>query len=272
MNPKKINPMWRRYGAEVRKRRKALGWSQGRLGGKVSLSSSAISLIESGSLRPQPDHAHALDAALGADGTLTRMWENFSNQGIFPAGFEKLSDFERNAVELHEYHHMLIPGLVQTPEYARAVFASTRFRDNEQSIERMLASRLERQRAVFDRPDQPLLLVVLDEIVIRRVIDDEAVAHAQLDYLIRLVEERKMRLQVVPFNTKPHPGLSGPFRVYVFRGQPTIASCEYFFDEQVVEDEDQVRQCVATFAALLGEALSTGKSVDLVRQVQGELQ
>ncbi|WP_170181678.1 DUF5753 domain-containing protein [Haloactinospora alba] len=263
--------MWKRYGAEVRKRREGFGWSQGRLGEKVSLSSSSISLVESGSLKPQSDHVHALDAALEANGTLTRMWENFSSQGLFPAGFEKFSDFERNAVELHEYHSVLIPGLLQTSEYARAVYVGTRPWTSEESIERMVKSRIERQQAVFERVDRPIVLEVLDEYVVHRVVGDKAVMKAQFEYLMSLVETRKLRLQIVPRSTRLHPGLSGPFRVYVFQGRPTIASCEYFFDEQIIEDEEQVRQCVSTFDALQGEALSPSESINLVKQVQGDL-
>lgn len=271
MGRKKISPMWRRYGAEVRKCRDGQGWSQGQLGARVGLSSSGISLVESGSLKPQSDHATAIDTALEAGGRLLRMWENFSSQGLFPAGFEKFSDLESKAVELHEYHGLLVPGLVQTPGYARAVFVGTQPWASDDAIDRMLRSRLERQQAVFERADRPIILVVLDEYVIHRVVGDEAVMKEQLAHLIDFAEERKLRLQIVPRSTRYHPGLAGPFRVYTFDGRPTVASCEYFFDEQIIETEAQVRRCVATFDALQGEALSPGGSLDLVRQVLGDL-
>ncbi|MBX9388322.1 DUF5753 domain-containing protein [Streptomonospora nanhaiensis] len=255
----------------MRKCRGSFGWNQEQLGKRVGLSSSSISLIETGLLKPQQDHAAALDQALEAGGRLLRTWENYSSQGLLPPGFEKYSDLESKALELHEYHGVLVPGLVQTPDYARALVIATQPRATEETIDRFVRTRLERQQAIFERSDRPLVLVVLDEDVVRRVVGDEAVMKAQLEHLIDFAEARKVRLQVVPRSVRFHPGLSGPFRIYVFDGRPTVASCEYFFDEQIIETEAQVRRCVATFDALQGEALPPGSSLDLVRQVLGGL-
>ncbi|WP_046469458.1 helix-turn-helix domain-containing protein [Allosalinactinospora lopnorensis] len=263
-------PMWHRFGAEVRKRRSGTGLSQAQLAGRIALSASMLSYIETGAKTPRFEHAQALDAVLDTGGAFERLWHQCNNQGAFPVGFSQFLDLERTALELHEFHNALVPGLAQTPEYARAVFVSTRPWDNEESIERLVEGRVKRQ-ALLDQGDRPLIWMVLDEEVIRRVIGDVNIAKAQLDHLLTLVEQRKLRLQVVPRDVRFHPGLSGPFRVYVFQDRPTIASAEYVVDDQIIDDADQVRQCATIFGALQAEALSPQKSADLIKEVQGEL-
>ncbi|PSK98974.1 helix-turn-helix protein [Murinocardiopsis flavida] len=268
MAMKKISPVWKRYGAEVRKWRELAQLTQTRLAAKVSLSSSAVSYIEAGVLRPQADHAHALDAALDAGGALVRMWEEYTKQGTFPVGFRQFVDFERIAIELHEYQNILVPGIVQTADYARALISQTRHGDSKESIDLMVESRMRRQ-AIFARPDPPLLLLVVEEVAIRQVVGNAAIAARQLDRLAALAEERKIRLQVVPQGLSPHPALLGPFRMYIFKDRPTIASCEHAVDEQVIDDAEQVRRLRGVFGALQAEALCVSESVDLIRRIQG---
>ncbi|RNL81659.1 helix-turn-helix domain-containing protein [Halostreptopolyspora alba] len=267
---REVNPLWMKIGAELRKHRKGMGVSQDHVARALRVSSSLISYWEGGSRAPQLDQCQQLDELFKTSGVFRRLWNSVHNHGIYPAGSQTAIDFERMAAEVREFHMTLVPGLVQTPEYARAVFRATRPWVDPSTLDRLVESRMKRQE-VLESHDRPLLWMVLDEGVIRRVLGDVVTAKAQLDHLLKLVEDSVLRLQVVPWSLKLPPGISGPFRIFIFPDRPMVVSAEHVVDDLVIDDGDQVRGCVTMFGAIQAEALSTSDSVQLVRQVQGEL-
>ncbi|MGW5879012.1 helix-turn-helix domain-containing protein [Nocardiopsis terrae] len=266
---KEISPVWRKYGAEVRKKRKQRGFTQVMLAPLIGLSPSSISYIESGHLAPHKDHALKLDEELKANKALMRLWEKYTNQDLVPAGFREVVDFEQKAVELRFYQPMLVPGLVQIPEYARALFLADQPHADDATIDRRVEQRMHRQK-IFNQVDRPLVSLVLEETVLRRVVRDKAVMRAQLARLEALIGKRLIRCQVLPQAPRELPGLPGGFRVIVLEDQPAVVAAEHAFDEVLIDDTDQVRHAVSIFGGLQGEALSPRDSLDLIREIQQE--
>lgn len=244
--------------------------SQGQVAKALNVSSSLVSYLEGGTRGPQIDQAKALDRLFETSGTFERLWKTVSNHAIYPVGSRTSIDFERIASEVREYHTVLIPGLAQTAAYARATYTAMRPFADEAAIQGLVASRMKRQE-ILEGPDRPLLWMVLDENVIRRVLGDAATMKEQLGHLLEMVEGHVLRLQIVPLTCRLPPGLSGPFRLFAFRDRPMVASAEYVLDDLVIDEAEQVRECASLFGAIQAEALSVGDSVELVRLVKGEL-
>ncbi|MEV2274519.1 helix-turn-helix transcriptional regulator [Nocardiopsis sp. NPDC049922] len=268
--PRKPNPSYRKIATELRKLRKSKGWTQGRLAEQLSCSTSLVSYWELAIYVPQLKECQALDQIFGTSGFFERAWSRANSESIYPVGTQTAVDIERSATEIRQYHTILVPGLAQTPAYARATYRAMRPFASEDTLERLVASRMKRQ-IILKGADRPILWMVLDEGVIRRVLGSCSIMKEQLGHLIKMVDERILRFQVVPSQCALPPGLSGPFRTYTFSDRPMIATAEYVVDDLVIDDAEQVRYCANLFGAIQSEALSTNDSCELVRQVQGEL-
>ena len=128
-----------------------------------------------------------------------------------PAWFLDWVAIEREAVTLHTWQPALIPGLLQTPEYARAILASWRL-DTDGDIEAKLAARTGRQ-AILDRDDPPDLCALLDESVLHRWIGSAAITAGQLEHLAQMARRPNVAIQLVPEEAAAYAGLSGAFWV-----------------------------------------------------------
>lgn len=229
-----------------------------------------VSAVERGTRSTKRDQAASLDAALSTDGRLLRVWENLAKHDSVPDWFQQVVVLENQASELRMYHTSLVPGLLQTADYARTVLRYGRPWDCEDSIERLVKSRMERQ-STLAKDDRPLLWAVIDEVVVRRVVGSSALMHEQLANLLELADGQQSRLQIVPERPLGHPGLSGPFRLMSFCDKPTVVYVEHMLGGELVDEPEHVQHCGTIFGALQAEALSPRASADLIREVQGAL-
>ncbi|TQN30331.1 helix-turn-helix protein [Haloactinospora alba] len=267
---RRYNPTWQKFGSELRKHRTSTSMSQGQVAQALVVSSSLISYMESGMRGPQFDQAQQLDALFRTTGTFERLWKSANGQTLYPTGSRTSIDFEQLAYEIREYHNFLVPGLMQTADYARATFAAMRPFVDAATIDQLVDSRLQRQRVLEDT-DRPLMWVVLDETVIRRNIGGVVTMKGQIGHLLRLIDEHVLRLQIVPSDLSMPPGLCGPFRVFAFADRPMVVTAEHVVDDVVLDSDEHVRTCSTLWSAIQADALPTSSSVDLLRQIQGEL-
>lgn len=154
-----------KYGEELRRRRLAAGLTQQELAEKVICSHTLISHIEAGRRLPQPDDARRLDQVLGTDGWFERWLLDLENR--YADHFAEAAELEQQAVEIKEYAATLVPGLLQTETYARAVFRAFSPNYRAEELERRVVNRIERAR-VLDNPASPVVWTVLCEGVLRR--------------------------------------------------------------------------------------------------------
>ncbi len=138
---------------------------------------------------------------------LTQRWD-----GGYPSWFAEWVEAERRAASLCCWEPLLVPGLVQTADYARALFEAWRTADSADELDQLVRVRLERQ-SIFERPDPPSLWVIVDEGVLRRRVGSEKIIHDQLIYLVDMADRPKVTVQVIPAEVGAHVGLLGAFAI-----------------------------------------------------------
>lgn len=181
-----------------------------------------------------------------------------------------MDPLEREAVRVHEWSPGVVPGLLQTADYARSVIRAGAPRDSDETIEGKVNARLERQE-ILSGPKSPFLWVVLDEGVIRQVIGSPKVMGAQLDKLIKSADSPGVVIQVLPFAAPDHAGVEGPIAVYEPRGGAAVGYTECHRGGRVVEHPEEVADLMTTIGMLRAVALSPRDSAALTRRVRRDL-
>ncbi|MBB5998481.1 hypothetical protein HNR25_002232 [Streptomonospora salina] len=231
---------------------------------------STVSAWECGTRGLQEAGARELDRIFGTSGVVLRAWNTANTPTAVPEWYEEVGQLERMMSELREYQSHVIPGLIQTPEYARATNKDTAPWVASAELDEMVTSRMKRQ-AILEKDPQPLIYVVLEATAITRVIGSRTILCGQLERVLGLIETEVVRLQVVPSNPGCHPGASGAFRIYSFATRPMAASAEHQQGEIFMDDPVKVQHCLAIFSAVQAEAMSPRQSADFIRKVKEEL-
>jgi transcriptional regulator with XRE-family HTH domain len=255
------------FAEELKIARSRTALSQDQLAGMIGYSASLVAKIETRRGVPTLAFATRCDDALATGEALTRI-HKFLAQGPFPAWFRPFVDYEAEARSLRLFEHVLVPGLLQTREYARAVL-STRPNTTDEETEQLVDARLQRQ-AILDRDDPPLLWVVLDENVLHRQVGEAKVMHDQLMHLADLSLRSNITIEVVPYQAGAHSGLLGAFVIAEFADAPAIAYLETAAGGTVAEGADVVEQVTLTFDTLRSESLTRGLSRNLIMKVAEE--
>jgi Domain of unknown function (DUF5753)/Helix-turn-helix domain len=140
-------------------------------------------------------------------------WHHFGD--ILPGWFQSYLGLEAAATLIRTYEIQFVPGLLQTPEYARAVILLGHSGADAAEIERRVELRRQRQQ-ILTRQDAPQLWVVIDEAVLRRPIGGVDVMKAQIEYLIQAAKLPNVRMQIIPFHAGGHAAAGGPFAILRF--------------------------------------------------------
>lgn len=201
-------------------------------------------------------------AVLGRD--VADIWPDTSRRREL-AWFRPWQEIESEAVALRSYESVLVPGLLQTEAYARAVLVGAGL-VGRGDVERLLASRLARQ-SILKRDDPPQLTAVIDEGVLRRPIGGPGVMREQLQALAAACAERHVRVQVVPSSVGAYAGLNGPFVLATGEDHRIAGYLDNLLQGQVVSGPDEIAAMLAAWEAIRGEALSHWQSVDLIKEV-----
>jgi len=257
------------FGAELRRARAAAGLSQEQLGQRVGYSAAQVGKVETGERAPSQDFARHCDQALSdAGGLFTRLHALIQRwDGGYPSWFAEWIEAERRAAALCCWEPLLIPGLVQTEDYARALFSAWRLADGDE-LEQLVSGRMERQ-LIFERPDPPSLWVIIDEAVLRRHIGGAKIMYDQLIRLADMADRPTMTIQVVPAEVGAHVGLLGGFAIADINAAGTVYM-ESPDQGQTTQTPSVVAKLRATFDTLRAEALPRGTSRNLIRRVAEE--
>lgn len=258
------------FGAELRRARTAAGMSQDQLGRDLSFSGDLVGKVETCERAPTPGFAAGCDSVFPhLDGLFMRLMELARRwDGPYPQWFRDWLDAEREASSLRWWEPMLVPGLLQTPDYARAILAAGP--DTiEDELEELVSARIERQ-GILDRPKPPELWVVLDEAVLYRLIGSRKIVYEQLLHLADASCRANITVQVVPGEAGAHAGLLGAFIVAGFESAPSIVYAETAVEGQTIEKPALVSKAALAFDRLRAEALPRGASRDLIGKVAEE--
>ncbi|GGZ81397.1 transcriptional regulator [Streptomyces bluensis] len=254
------------FGARVRRLRTAAGLTQAELGAKTHVVSTRITQIERVSgAKPTLELARALDAALGADNLLVELWP-YVYREAFPDWSRKFMEYSGRAVGIREYAAHVVPGLLQTKAYARAVLSVGRTLGSKEQLEERVTVRMGRQDRL-GAPDRPELWVVLDEAVLRRPVGGQVVMREQLERLLEAAAEPHVTVQVLPFDQGEHDVMGGSLTVLTMPDGSEVAYTEGAHYGQLIEDPEEVRSFALTYDRLRAAALPPLMSLDMIRSV-----
>ncbi len=258
------------YGAELRRARMEAGLSQDQLGQRIGYSGTMVGKIETGERAPSEDMAERCDEALGTKGLLVRVYDLARRwDGGYPSWFAGWIDRERTATSLGWWEPLLVPGLVQTANYARALFIAWQSGDTtDDDLEELVAARLERQ-GIFDRPKPPEAWLIIDETVLHRRVGDVKTTYEQLVHLAAMAKRPNITIQVLPADAGAHVGLLGAFAIATGNGADTVYM-ESPDEGQTTESPAVAAKLTKIFNILRGEALPRAASRELITRVAEE--
>lgn len=262
------------FGAELRYYRERAGLSQTDLAALVTVSHDVISKIENGDRPPARDFPERLDAVpeLDTRDGLARIWGNL-RKGLrhraLPGWFRPWADIEAHATTLRWYEPLLVPGLLQTEDYARAILA-VEPGVNADKLDDQVAVRMDRQAAALARANPPQLWCVIDEGVLHRCIGGAKAMHDQLEHLANIAENPQTTIQVIPASAGAHAGLLGGFIIAELSGSPSMVYLETAAEGQIADSPAIVAHAMLRFDALRSEALPRAASRDLIMKVAAE--
>ncbi|MEU2675977.1 helix-turn-helix transcriptional regulator [Streptomyces sp. NPDC007107] len=256
------------FGAQLRLLRERKGLTRAELGSRLGYGEDQIASVELGRRIPKPEMIDRADEVLGAGGLLVAMKAEVA-RARYPAFFRDAARLEAEAVELHVYANQALPGLLQTEEYARAVFAMMKPPLDEEIVDQRVIARLARQ-AIFDRRPAPLLSFVIDEAVLRRPIGGQAVLRAQLEQLLIVAKKQTVEIQIMPLRSEENAGMAGPFTLIETVEGRRIAYVEVQTVSHVHTDRQRVRALEAKYGILRAQALTPQKSATYVEGLLGE--
>jgi transcriptional regulator with XRE-family HTH domain len=254
------------FGSYLREFRELADMRQKDLAARLDWSVSKISMVERGDRGADEDFVRRADAVLGAGGELLARWREIIEYGLRrPVYLAQLAEVEQRADTLRYWQPIIIPGMLQTPEYARAVFQGKPHTAPEE-VEQNVAARLERQR-LLEREDRPAIWAILDELALIRPIGNETVMAGQMAHLVELDERPGINIRVLPRDSWLTTGLQGAFILASGPGMPDTAYLEAVTLGQITADGGRVRDVRSRYEMLHNEALSRRASVQLIREI-----
>ncbi|MFE1862919.1 helix-turn-helix domain-containing protein [Streptomyces anandii] len=258
-----------RFGGELRRHRLAAGRTTRELAERMRCARTVVERTESAERMPSRAFALEADRVLGAGGALAALWPSLV-KSAYPDWFWQVVELEQQASFVQEFETVAVPGLLQTEDYARAVFTAAHPVAPALRIEQFVAARMDRQR-ILERGDPPQIMIALDEGVLRRRVGGGRTMREQLGHLLAVAELPKVCLQVIPFSVREHPGGMTPFRIMGFREGPDVLYGESFIGGQVTSDPRQLRQHQLAFNLIQANALSPHGSRVLIRRLRREI-
>ncbi|WP_019632148.1 helix-turn-helix domain-containing protein [Actinomadura atramentaria] len=266
------DPLIRAFGELLRRCREE--WKEGKLSRRqlaerLGCTYQWIEKLETGT-KPSVETAIDLDTFFFAPfgrpfETIAREIELAGKQVAMLPSFPAFLSLEKRALSFRSYECQVVPGLLQTEDYARGVMGSGQARDG---LTALLAQRLDRQ-GILTRDRPPRLSFVLDESVLHRPIGGPKVMHDQLAYLERIITTTAhIQIRMLPFSRLTWAAFDGSFLVLSFPDGPDVAYVEGPSSSQLQRDPDAVADTAIRFDLVLGEALTSAESLTMIRQAR----
>ncbi|WP_103504097.1 MULTISPECIES: helix-turn-helix transcriptional regulator [unclassified Streptomyces] len=248
------------FGSELRRLRLKAAWSQGEMATAAHTTQSMICKIERARQVPSIELSMWLDRALNTDGHFARL-HPLVLAYAYPAWFLPYVEMERDATSIRVFQNQVMPGLLQTEEYARVLLESGR----PDNLNDRVTSRMSRQ-TVLEGEGRARAWFILDEQVFRRHLGGPQVMRDQLQRLLEAGEEPRTVVQVVPDRVTAHAGLAGAFSILSFADAPEVLHVDGFSQGRMSVEPSETTEALHAYDLLRADALSHGESADLIRE------
>ncbi|UNS98426.1 helix-turn-helix transcriptional regulator [Streptomyces tubbatahanensis] len=253
---------------QIRLWREAADLTQAELGAAIGYGEEMTSAVERCKRLPKPEFLDNADTVLGAGGKLSAMKEDVQ-QARYPKKVRDLAKLEAQVVERGAYGDHNIDGLLQTEEYARALFAMRRPAYSEEEIDRHVTARLARQ-SMFERQPAPTLTFVQEEVTLRRPLGGRPVFRRQLEHLLEVARWRHVEMQVMPTECEEHAGMAGEHRVLKLQDGKTLGLSEAQLTSRLIADPKEVQVLEMRYGMIRSQALNPRESLAFIEKLLGE--
>jgi transcriptional regulator with XRE-family HTH domain len=269
MDPKQGSDSMRMWGSLHKGYRQAAGLSPEDVAKFVGYSASLVVSIERGVRMPSETYVVKSDEVTGANGVLIRAAEFLSRQR-FPVWFADYATEEERARSVFSYDTHVVNGLLQTEEYARALFTHRIPALDPDEIDSRVEGRIQR-KALLSRKPVCTLSFVIEEPVLRRQVCGAAAMKRQLEHIIQVSGQRNVSVQVMPATYGEHAGVSGAIQLLETPDHKWLAYLETQDVGNLLEDRDRVSVMQERYSMIRSQALNMRDSVDFIKQMAGEL-
>ncbi|SCD62738.1 Helix-turn-helix domain-containing protein [Streptomyces sp. BpilaLS-43] len=255
-------------GRQIKAWREAAGMRAGEFGAALGYGENLVYKVEGGRRIPRPEFLDKADEVLGAGGKLSMLKRELA-EVRYPKKVRDLAKVEARAVELLAYGDHNLHGLLQTAEYARALFEMRLPAYEPDQIEQAVAARVARQ-AIFQRAPAPALSFVQEEATLRRPLGGTMVLRRQLEHLVATAQLRNVAIQVMPIDCEEHAGMQGETQVLKFGDGSALGRSEGAFNGRAVDDPKQLRILELRYGMIRAQALTPRESLAFIKQLLGE--
>ncbi|MGW7363600.1 helix-turn-helix domain-containing protein [Streptomyces sp. NPDC054841] len=253
------------YGSELRRLREAARLSQEHLGERVFCSATYIGQFENATRRPQLEMSRHLDEVLGSGEHLQRLCRLARTTKVADY-FADAAELERQAKMICEYAPVLVPGLLQTEAYARAITRTATPFASQETVEDHVRGRMDRQRVLED-PARPVLWEIIHESALRTPMGGPETMCEQLVHIAERARSRSVVVQVLPFAAMNEAFIDSMISVLSFDDAPTVVYTEGAGSGRLIDDPVLVEHCQRSYDLARAAALSPMATLELLESV-----
>ncbi|MEU1087495.1 helix-turn-helix transcriptional regulator [Streptomyces sp. NPDC005892] len=263
----------RTFGAVVQALREHAGLTREEFADKVGYSKHTVASIEQGRRMPDRDFVERAEPVLGGTGALRKAAPHLSRQAGLASWFRQWARVETTAISLYTYECRVLPGLLQTEAYARAVSLNVPPLPNADELEERIAARLTRQELLSVTRKQPTAFsFIVEQAVLERWTGGAAVTREQYDGLLELIERNwNVEFQVVPLRQPSHAGLDGPLQLAETPEHRWFAYSEGQKNGRLITVPKEISVLQQRYAKLRSQALPPDDSLSLLKRLRGAL-
>ncbi|MYY02145.1 MULTISPECIES: helix-turn-helix transcriptional regulator [unclassified Streptomyces] len=263
----------RTFGAVVHALREHAGLSREEFGALVGYSKHTIASIEQGRRMPDRGFVESAEPVLGDTGALRKAAPHLTRQAGLASWFVQWARLEATAISLYTYECRLIPGLLQTEAYARAVILNVPPLLDPEEVEERVAARMARQEVLsVNRKPPTTFSFIVEQSVLERHTGGDDVTRELLDHLIELIEGNwNVEFQVMPTRRVTHAGTDGPIVLAETPEHRWFAYSEGQENGRLISDPKEISVLQQRYAKLRSQALTPEDSLSLLKRLRGAL-
>ncbi|GAA3500628.1 MULTISPECIES: helix-turn-helix domain-containing protein [Streptomyces] len=258
----------RTVGRVIKMCRERAGLTQAALGAQIGYSEEQVSSVERGRRAPMEEFLDAADRVLEAHGLISAL-KGDVEKARFPKKVRDLAKLEAQAVELCAYANHVVHGLLQTPEYARALYRMRRPPYTDEQVDELVEARLVRQRVFAEQP-APMFNFVQEEVTLRRPLGGKMVMRKQLEHLLEVGRRRNVEIQVLPTDREDHAGLAGALQLLRLKEGLTVGHVEVQLLNRLISDPKEIQILEIRYGIIRAQALTPRESLAFIEKVLGE--
>ncbi|MFF7124542.1 Scr1 family TA system antitoxin-like transcriptional regulator [Streptomyces sp. NPDC008240] len=258
------------FGAAHKAFRRRAGYTQEQYAPLVQYQPGTVASIEQGRRFPPRVFVERAEEVLDAFGVLKGVYKHATREKGLASWFRQWAELEEQAISLYTFENRLVPGLLQTEGYARAIFGERVPMLSDSEIEAMVTARVDRQFLLNDRPNTAFSFIV-EEHVLRRETGGSDFMREQIEHLLEARGPRNVELQVMPTSRGAHASMDGPIQLLETPENEWFAYSEGQENSQFIVDPKKISMLHMRYAKLRSQALTPDDTRSLLERIRGAL-